>query len=376
MLVQPFSMVELGFTIDRAYRHVTVTRDLASIQRDMAAKFIDGLVGRSKAMETVSQMVHKVAPASATVRITGESGTGKEMVAQAIHRLSRRSQKPFVALAACALPDSLIEDELFGHDKGAFTGAFHSRRGKFEEANGGTVFLDEVGDLSLPLQAKLLRVLQERTVERLGSNVSIPLDIRLICATNRDLEAMVRQETFRKDLYFRISVVNIQLPPLRDRMEDISLLVEHFLRKFAALHSRNITGISSGYLSALGSYEWPGNVREIQNVIERSIVLADGVRLGVEDLPDELRALAASCEIPASSFHIAVGNFKRELIRRALRLRSGNKLKAALDLGISRCYLHRLLNQLNIASEPDAGRPSTAYKEIAMEEQPGEYSRV
>jgi len=223
------------------------------------------------------------------------------------------------------------------------------RRGRFEEAKGGTVFLDEIGDLPLPLQAKLLRVLQERSVERLGSNVSHPIDVRVICATSRNLEEMVQKGTFREDLYFRVSVVRVHMPPLRERAEDIPLLAEYFLKIFAKAHNKQLRGLTPGFLSALARHGWPGNVRELQNVIERSLVLANGNdHLGVKDLPQELRGYTIPEEVPGGTFHEAVRTFKRELVRSALRMHSGNKLRAAKELGISRCYLHRLVNQLDI----------------------------
>ena len=273
------------------------------------------------------------------------------MTARAIHQMSSRSAKPFVAFSACAFPESLIEDELFGHERAAFTGATQARRGRFEEAHEGTIFLDEIGDLALPLQTKLLRVLQERTLERLGSNVSRPVNVRIICATSRNLEKMVEQGTFREDLYFRISVVNIPMPPLRERKEDIPLLGGYFLRKFAKEHNKGARNFSSGFMSALTRHAWPGNVRELQNVVECSLVLANGSEsLGVEDLPNGLREFAASDPASLTLFHEAVQGFKKELVRSALQRHSGNKLKAAKELGISRCYLHRMLNSFGMAS--------------------------
>jgi len=350
---QPLLIQELRFAIDRAHQRVTLERELAAARQFMATKSVEGLLGSSKPMERVREVIHKVASVLTTVLITGESGTGKEVVARAIHHLSQRAEKPFVAFSACALPESLIEDELFGHEKGAFTGAAQSRRGRFEEAQGGTIFLDEIGDLALSLQAKLLRVLQERKMERLGSNTPIPLDVRVICATNRNLERMIQEGSFRQDLYFRISVVKVGLPPLRERLGDIALLAEHFLRGFALVHQKGVKGFSPGFLSALVSYSWPGNVRELQNVIESSVVLSDGVRLGVDDLPPELNPLAVASEAPKGSFQEAIRTFKRELVRAALKLHDGNKLKAAQELQISRCYLHRLLNQLEIDDEAE-----------------------
>jgi two-component system, NtrC family, response regulator HydG len=349
-LEQPLDVQELRFAINRACRRAEMARELAATQKMLLSNRVEGLLGNSKHMCRISDVIHKVADVQTTVLITGESGTGKEVVANAIHRMSARANKPFVAFSVCSFPDSLIDDELFGHERGAFTGASQSRRGRFEEANGGTIFIDEIGDLALPLQAKLLRALQERTVERLGSNLTHPVDVRIICATNRNLEQMVREGTFREDLYFRISVVKIQMPPLRDRAQDIPLLAEYFLRMFAKIHKKGQRSMSPGYLSALARHAWPGNVRELQNVIERSVVLANGhERLGVDDLPPELQGLSPSDELPKGSFHDAVRGFKRELVRSALSMHGGNKLKAAKELGISRCYLHRLLNQLNVA---------------------------
>lgn len=348
-LEQPLDVQELRFTINRAYRRAMIARELAAAQKILAASRVEGLLGNSKPMVRVHDVIHKVAGVFTTVLITGDSGTGKEVVANAVHRMSSRCNKAFVPFSVCSFPDSLIDDELFGHERGAFTGASQSRRGRFEEANGGTIFIDEIGDLALPLQAKLLRVLQERTVERLGSNARHPVDVRVICATNRNLEHMIREGTFREDLYFRISVVKIHMPLLRDRVGDIPLLAEYFLKTFARIHNKKHRNMTPGFLSALSRYAWPGNVRELQNVIERSLVLANGHdRLGVDDLPPELQGLSISDELPKGSFHEAVKGFKRELVRSALALHNGNKLKAAKELGISRCYLHRLLNQLDM----------------------------
>ena len=351
LFAQPLDVGTLKFALERAHGRMVLLRELAAARRLISVQRVDSLIGNSKAMERVYEMIHKVASVFTTVLISGESGTGKEVVARAIHHLSPRSRKPFMAFSASALPETLIEDELFGHEKGAFTGASQSRRGRFEEAQGGTIFLDEIGDLALSLQSKLLRVLQERSLERLGSNAPVPLDIRVICATNRNLEQMVQGGTFRQDLYFRISVLKIELPPLRNRTDDIPVLAEYFLRLFAIAHGKNLRGISPAYLNALASHNWPGNVRELQNVVERGVVLADGQRLGIEDLPVELSRLAVSSDTSRGAFQEAVRSFKRELVRSALRMCNGNKLKAAQELQISRCYLHRLLNQLNIEDD-------------------------
>jgi two-component system, NtrC family, response regulator HydG len=348
-LEQPLDIGVLRFALQAACRRTLAARQLAASQKFATQSRIEGLLGHSSAMERVDELIRKVAEVATTVLITGESGTGKGMVAQAIHRLSARASRPFVAFSPCALPESLIEDELFGHERGAFTGASQIRRGRFEEAKGGTVFLDEIGDLALPLQAKLLRVLQERTIERIGSNIPQPVDVRVICATSRNLEKMVQEGTFREDLYFRISVVKIHMPPLRERADDIPLLAEFFLKMFAKHHSKPARSFTPGFLRALVSHKWSGNVRELQNVIERSVVLANGSQqLGVNDLPAELRGMAFADQVGAGSFHEAVRNLKRELVRSALRTHKGNKLRAAQELRISRCYLHRLLTQLQI----------------------------
>jgi len=349
-LDQPLDVQALKFALEGAYRRATLVRDLATAQKFLTPTPVEGLLGNSEAMEQVNEVLRKVAGVHTSVLITGESGTGKGVAARAIYNLSDRADKPFVAFSACAFPESLIEDELFGHERGAFTGATQSRRGRFEEAKGGTIFLDEIGDLALPLQAKLLRVLQERSLERLGSNVVQPVDVRVICATSRNLEKMVQEGTFREDLYFRISVVKIHMPPLRERGEDIPLLAEYFLSMFARVHNKRARGLTPGFLSALARHDWPGNVRELQNVVERSLVLANGnEHLGIRDLPPDLKGLKIPEELPGGTFHAAVRAFKRELVRSALRAHSGNKLKAARELGISRCYLHRMLNQLRIA---------------------------
>lgn len=355
-LEQPLDVHALKFALDAAHRRATLGRELSAARKLLASSHVEGLLGNSKPMARVNEVIRKVAGVFTNVLITGESGTGKEVVARAVHKLSPRANKPFVAFSACAFPDSLIEDELFGHEKGAFTGAGQTRRGRFEEAGGGTIFLDEIGDLALSLQAKLLRVLQERSLERLGSNLAHPVDVRVICATSRNLEKMVQEGTFREDLYFRISVVRVNMPPLRERAEDIPLLAEYFLKAFARAHNKHVHGLTLGFLHALTGHNWPGNVRELQNVIERSLVLADGnEHLGVKDLPQELQSFVSPEEVPEGSFEVPEGSFhesvracKRKLVCSALRVHEGNKLKAARELGISRCYLHRLLNQLSI----------------------------
>ncbi len=371
ILDQPLDVHQLKFALERACRRTDLLRDLSEARKLLEVVRVDGLLGNSKAMDQVGEVIRKVAEVLTTVLLTGESGTGKGIVARAIHRLSERRNKPFVAFSVCAFPDSLIDDELFGHERGAFTGAGQTRRGRFEEADGGTIFIDEIGDLALPLQSKLLRVLQERTVERLGSNISRPVDVRVICATNHNLEKMVEEGTFRKDLYFRISVVKIQLPALRERKEDIPVLAEHFLSAFAKAHNKKARAFTPGFATALMRHTWPGNIRELQNVIECSVVLANGhEHLSVSDLPEELKELTSPDDTPVGSFQEAVQAFKKELVRSALRTQGGNKLRAANQLGISRCYLHRLLRQFRMVDKDaeegkDVPLPSQEYESNA-----------
>jgi Nif-specific regulatory protein len=305
------------------------------------------LIGDSPAMQTVRSLVSKAAPTSSTVLITGESGTGKELVARGIHAGSKRSSKPFLAINCAALTETLLESELFGHEKGAFTGAVAARKGKLEEANEGTVFLDEVGEMAAGLQAKLLRVLQERELERVGGNKTIKVDIRLIAATNRDLPAMVRTGTFRQDLYYRLNVITIHTPPLRDRRSDISTLALYFIQKHAPQIGRQIRGISRDALECLLRYDWPGNVRELENAIERALVLGCAEDIQREDLPDALIESAPRVE-STNDFHELVNEAKRKIILTAVEANGGSYSDAARQLGIHPNNLHRLIRNLEI----------------------------
>ncbi len=350
-LPQPLDAQELRFALTRAFRTVALRRELSRARQAAAPTALPGMLGEGARMRQLQTTVGKMATVCSTVLITGESGTGKELAARAIHRMGPRAQRPFVAFSVCDLPESLLEAELFGYERGAFTGALQSRAGRFEEAQGGTIFLDEIGDLALPLQSKLLRVLQERTVRRLGARRETPLDVRVICATHRNLPAMVRAASFREDLFFRISVLQLDLPPLRERIEEIPVLAEAFVRDFAVTHGKSARGMSPGYLRALLTAPWPGNVRQLQNVIERSVVMCDGNCLEVEDLPPELQPASRPLPDAGISFHSAVQSYKRELVRAALRSHRGNKLRAARSLAISRGYLHRILHQLGLDAE-------------------------
>jgi DNA-binding NtrC family response regulator len=306
------------------------------------------LLGSSQALERVLKQARSVAATSATVLLTGENGTGKEMLARAIHQESPRANGPFVAVSCAALPETLIESELFGHERGAFTSAIQSRKGRFELAHGGTLFLDEVGELSAAVQVKLLRVLQEREFERVGGTRTLTVDIRLIAASNRDLEKEVKEGRFRQDLFFRLNVVPLTLPALRERPEDIPLLAAHFAAKSAEKHGHSTAELEPELIEVLQEYEWPGNVRELENLIERLVVLSNEPSLGVEFVPEKmLRALPGTSASDETTLEGAVGALKRRMIVSALQS-EGNKVAAAKKLGISRSYLHRLINEFNI----------------------------
>jgi transcriptional regulator with GAF, ATPase, and Fis domain len=306
------------------------------------------MVGESPRMREVYQFISKVARSDSTVLLLGESGTGKELVARAIHQNSPRSRQPFVAINCAAIAETLLESELFGHEKGAFTGAATQTRGKLEVAEGGSIFLDEIGELAPQLQAKLLRVLQEHEFTRVGGTRPIRLDIRLIAATNRDLEKAATEGHFRRDLFYRLNVVSKSLPALRTHKEDIPLLAAHFIRKYSAKVGRKIIGIATATEGFLLSYDWPGNVRELENAIERAVVLGSSDRLLPEDLPDSVLEAVPGEAIAASEFHAAVRQAKRQLICAALAESKGNYTQAARKLGLQRNYFHRLIRNLQL----------------------------
>jgi DNA-binding NtrC family response regulator len=318
-------------------------------QSALSTKF-GQLIGKTTAMGELFALARKVARCDVTVLIAGETGTGKELLARAVHEASPRAASPFVAFSCANLPDTLIDDELFGHERGAFTGATGSRRGRFEAADGGTLFLDEVGDLPLSLQSRLLRVLQERTFERLGSSTPVSVDIRLVCASHRDLEAMVREGTFREDLLYRLNVVQLRLPALRDRRGDVLPLAQHFLGRFASKFEKQVARFSPEAMDALSEYQWPGNVRELENVIQRAVALAETSTVEVNQLPAQISGLVYPRHEPETGYEAAVREFKRRLIIRTLRQCDGNKTRAAHTLNLARPYLHRLIDDLELAS--------------------------
>ena len=310
------------------------------------------IVGESPLLQRDFQLISKVAPTDSTVLISGESGTGKELAARAIHRNSKRSEKPFIAVNCAALAESLLESELFGHEKGAFTGALVQKKGRLEMADSGTIFLDEIGDLSPGLQTKLLRVLQEREFERVGGNHTIKIDVRVVAATNRNLEAAIAQSEFRQDLYFRLNVVELKMPPLRERAEDIPLLANYFARKYADKCNRRIAGISPEAKKLLMSYDWPGNVRELENAIERAVVLGTTDRILGDDLPEAVLDYdVTSSGETTSNYHDSVVRTKKKMITDAIKQANGNYTAAARLLGLHPNYLHRLIRNLNLKDE-------------------------
>jgi two-component system response regulator HydG len=348
-LTKPVDLGELRAIVDRAAERLRLARANRELKRQLDEKFgFEGVVGNSPRMHDVLARLKQVAPTSATVLIVGETGTGKELVARAIHYNSPRKDKPFVAMNCTALNENLLDDELFGHEPGAFTGADRLRKGRFEAANGGTLFLDEVGDMPLPLQAKLLRVLENGEVFRVGSNTPIKVNVRLISATNRDLESAVEAGTFRKDLYYRLKIVTVKLPPLRERREDIPLLTAHFLREFNARHGKQVQRVADAVRKAMAAYDWPGNVRELRNLIESMVVIdADGV-LDMDDIPEgeSLRRVPAAegtVSGPGGLVGRPLAQVERYYGERALELTQGKREEAARLLGIGERTLYRMM---------------------------------
>jgi len=365
-ITKPFELDKISHTVRRVIEYRDLTSEV-QVLRDEISSLVqtERIVGNSPAMQEVYKTVGKVAKADATVLITGESGTGKELVAEALHYNSNRRSGPIVKVSCAALPETLLEAELFGHEKGSFTGAMTQRRGRFEMADKGTIFLDEIGEMSLPMQTKLLRVLQERKIERVGSSLPIKVDIRIICATNKDLQRQVEQQKFRDDLFYRLNVINIHMPPLRDRKEDIPALVEHFLAKHRYSATAQPAAISEEALKRLMEYDWPGNVRELENVVERAVVLSRGQIITSRELPfgdhegdghEEEGGDEVSVE--KSFFKKSVAQFEKDLIMKALRDATGNRSKAAEMLGIYRRLLYAKIKEYGLEGYPPKGRPA------------------
>ena len=346
---KPLDPAELLHIVNQAARMRTLEIENRRLREELSRPpGFAHLTGTSQALERVLKQARSVAATSATVLLSGENGTGKEMLARAIHQESPRANGPFVAVSCAALPEALIESELFGHEKGAFTNATQSHKGRFELADTGTLFLDEIGDLSAAVQVKLLRVLQEREFERVGGTKTLTVDIRLIAATNRDLEKEVAANRFRQDLFFRLNVVPLVLPPLRERPDDIPILAAHFAAKSAQKYGHSTPELEPALVEVLLDYHWPGNVRELENLIERLVVLSSSSTLGLEFVPEKmLRVLPGTTPGDESTLEGAVEALKRRMIKSALQS-EGNKVAAAKKLGISRSYLHRLINEYDL----------------------------
>jgi DNA-binding NtrC family response regulator len=347
-LTKPVNLDELLRRLDRLRERRALVRENRELRAALDdGQRVEGVIGESAAMQEVLSLVRRVAASEATVLIRGESGTGKELIARAVHHASARAAGPLVCVNCAALPETLLESELFGHEKGAFTGAHAARQGRFEAAHGGSLFLDEIGDLPLHLQVKLLRVLQEREVERLGSSRPIPVDVRLLAATHCDLEAAVRAGTFRDDLYYRLDVVTVTVPPLRERRADIPPLLEHFVARFARDNGKPIRGLTQEARDALLRYDYPGNVRELENLVERAVVLTRDDVIGLGDLPLGVRepGPGGDATLPA-----ATEGLERRLIREALAAAGGVQTRAAEALGISERVLRYKLRKYGLGA--------------------------
>ena len=364
-MTKPLNLDKAEILISRALRDRKLVEENRTLRQQVDERYgLENIIGESPALHEVLNTIRQVAPSSANVLIEGESGTGKELAAHAIHNLSRRNKAKFVTVHCAALSPTLLESELFGHEKGAFTGAHERRIGRFEQASGGTLFLDEVAEIPLTTQVKLLRVMsEERAFERVGGNQTLRADVRLIAATNKNLEQFVKEGKFRDDLYFRLNVVRIVMPPLRERKDDILLLVRAFLRQFSKLNHKEIADVTPEAMNALLTYNWPGNIRELRTAIEHGVVMATGPKITIRDLPPSLRQAAGTTLprgiSPTKAFGekaspLDLHETERKLILQALATTNGNVTAAAKKLGISRRTLHRKINELNAKKEETA----------------------
>jgi two-component system, NtrC family, response regulator AtoC len=362
-VTKPLNLDKVEMLIARAVRARKLEQENRALREQVDERYgLENIWGDSPALHEVLDTIRQVAPSSANVLIEGESGTGKELAAHAIHNLSRRNKAKFVIVHCAALSPTLLESELFGHEKGAFTGAHERRIGRFEQASGGTIFLDEVAEIALSTQVKLLRVIsEERAFERVGGNQTLRADVRLIAATNKNLEQLVREGKFRDDLFFRLNVVRITMPPLRERKEDIPILVRGFLRHFCKVNEKPLLDLTPDAMDALLTYDWPGNVRELRTAIEHGVVMATGPKITLRDLPMAVRQAASAVPARGISAAQAFGEkaspldlheTERRLIIQALATTNGNVTAAAKKLGISRRTLHRKINELNLAKKP------------------------
>jgi DNA-binding NtrC family response regulator len=348
-IIKPVNIDELQLLVERCFEQKELRRENEQLRRAVNDRYgFDSIIGRSAQMEGIFEKIRQVAPTRASVLIQGETGTGKELIAKAIHFNSTRRRKPFIAVNCGALSQTLLESELFGHEKGAFTGAIKQRSGRFELAHGGTLFLDEIGETTPELQVRLLRVLQEQEFERVGGSKPVKVDVRIVAATNRDLKKEVEAGRFREDLYYRLNVVRIDLPPLRERQEDIPLLANQFLREFCAEHGKDLT-ISPKTIAVLQNYHWPGNIRQLRTIMESAVILTSGREIQPRNLPEEVRVESA----PAGAVRLRVGmsiaDAERELIKATLTEYGGNKAKAARVLGLGRKTLYRKLEEYGLS---------------------------
>lgn len=344
-LTKPLSLDRLSLIVKRALAGRELEIRHSSLQQELDAKTsFESIIGKSNEMQRIFQMVRKAADSKASVLITGESGTGKELIANALHNLSPRKNHPFIKVHCAALSETLLESELFGHEKGAFTGAAARKRGRFELANTGTIFLDEIGEINQNVQIKILRVLQDKRFERVGGEETLEVDVRVIAATNRNLEEEITQGRFREDLFYRLNVVHIQVPPLRDRKDDIPLMLNAFLDEFNRENNKSITGFDSRSRSALYKYDWPGNIRQLRNCVESAVVMCSGNEITLEDLPPTVRGAAESnvIQVPMG---ITMAEAEKIIIQQNLASNQGNKSKTADILGIGRKTLHRKLEE-------------------------------
>jgi DNA-binding NtrC family response regulator len=340
---------ELEMRIARSLKQQNLEVENVSLRKQLDAKFgLENIVGQSPVMGEIFEIVQQVAPTRATVLVLGESGTGKELIAKALHQLSPRANQPFVTVHCAALAPTLLESELFGHEKGAFTGAYERRIGRFEQAQGGTLFLDEIGEIDATIQVKLLRFLGERTFERVGSNKTLSADVRLVAATNKHLDELVKTGKFREDLFFRLRVVEIELPPLRARTGDIPLLAQSFLREFAKENGKTVTDFTADALEAMMNYSWPGNVRELRTAIEHAVVLSRSERISLRDLPATVRGNGPEDTRLLPGKTLTVKDAERQLIVRALKETDGNRTHAAEKIGMSRRTFHRKLHEYHL----------------------------
>jgi len=355
-VLKPFTMAEMNLVINKELDVQKVRDENRSLREALGKRYhFQNIVGRSKKMQEVLALVERVAPTNSTVLIGGESGVGKDLIARAIHQNSRRASGPFIKVNSTAIPDTLFESELFGYERGAFTGALTGKPGKFELADKGTLFLDEIGDVPAPIQVKLLRVLQEREFERLGGTKTLKVDVRLIAATNRDLRAALEEGTFREDLYYRLNVVPIDIPPLREHKEDIPDLANHFLDRFSRENGKAMQGITPAAMNVLTDYHWPGNARQLENSIERAVALSSGSAIDVNDIhldtvPNKSNTSASTQFLPEG---MTLEQWEDNMIREALRRANGNKSQAARLLGLSRNALRYRLSKIGIADEPE-----------------------